>query len=115
MIGKDEFIKTTMDKITVGVNVVVLKEGDQFVAYCPALNLSAYGKNIELARKRFNEELDIFFEETSIRGTLEKYLLNLGWKLIQRPEPKYYPPDNIQKNFQNSISTFTENVSIPVL
>jgi len=68
-----------MDKITVGVNVVVVKEEDQFVVYCPALNLSAYGNTIESAKKRFNEELDIFFEETSIRGTLEKYLLNLGF------------------------------------
>jgi len=114
MLGKKNYIKKTMDTITVGINVVIVQEENQLIAYCPALELSSYGDNIEQAKKRFEKEIEIFFEETSNRGTLEKYLLKLGWTLTQKPKPIYNPPIDIKPHYPNPLSSFTERVAIPM-
>jgi predicted RNase H-like HicB family nuclease len=79
-------------KLTVEVEIVIVKEDDYFVAYCPTLELSAYGDSEEYAIKSFREEVDIFLEEAQKQGTLEKYLLKNGWRLVQVPQPIYEPP-----------------------
>lgn len=90
--------------MNVGITVVVFKEEDIFVAYCPALELSSYGDNEMEAKEAFDEALEIFIEETSKKGTLERELLKLCWKLQQRPKPSYQPPmyslQDAQKNFK---------------
>ena len=50
--------------------VTFLREGDQFVAYTPALDLSTSGDTFEQAKKRFSEVVGIFFEECLNMGTL---------------------------------------------
>jgi predicted RNase H-like HicB family nuclease len=78
--------------IRVKVPVMMFKEGDYFVAYCPALELSSYDKTAEEAKKAFEQALEIFIEETERRGTLERVLLSLGWTLKQKPHCRYEPP-----------------------
>ena len=73
------------------LSVRLLNEGDYIVAYCPALELSSYGKNERDARKRFEEALNIFIEETERKGTLEKELLMLGWTLRLKPKMMAQP------------------------
>ncbi|NJK86869.1 MAG: hypothetical protein HC906_13735 [Bacteroidales bacterium] len=67
----------SMDKVQVEIYAVIVKEDEYYVAYCPALELSSYAKTSKEARKRFEQEVQIFFEETSQRGTLENYFYNL--------------------------------------
>ena len=43
-------------------------------------------------RSSLDEALDIFVEETSQKGTLERFLLKIGWTLQQKPVVKYIPP-----------------------
>ena len=62
------------------LNVAIFKEGRTYIAYAPGLDLVAQGKNISDARKNFEELVDIYFEETVSKGTLEKDLLRCGWK-----------------------------------
>ena len=50
--------------------VTFLREGDQFVAYTPVLDLSTSGDTFEQAKKRFSEAVQIFFEECFNMGTL---------------------------------------------
>lgn len=71
-----------MKKVTLqfSLPVAVLREGDQFVAYTPALDLSTSGNTYEEAKKRFEEAVGIFFEETMKMGTLDEVLSDLGWK-----------------------------------
>jgi len=76
----------------VKVEIFFVKEGDYVVAYCPSLDLSSYGSSAAKAKKSFGEVLDIFMTETLRKGTLEKVLLGLGWKLQQKPSFKYEPP-----------------------
>jgi predicted RNase H-like HicB family nuclease len=106
------------DHIQVNIEIVLFKEGETWIAYSPALELASYGDSLEDAKHAFHEMIDIFLEETNRKGSLEKYLLKLGWQLQQRPKPKYNQPDlKTLKNksilFKNS-RTYTEKVSIPV-
>jgi hypothetical protein len=114
MINQEQFIKKSMSTITVGIHVGIFKEGKYFVVYCPALDLSSYGSDEEIAKRRFEEEVKIFFEETSKKGTLERYLLQLGWTLTKKPQPKYEPPLFNADQRQKNLHTFTERIAIPV-
>jgi len=80
------------DTLTVEVAVALLQEGKSHIAYCPALDLSAYGDNPDEAVSSFKLNVEILIEDLLERGTLEKTLLSLGWRLRQKPEAKYEPP-----------------------
>lgn len=96
------------------IDVLVGSQEEYYVAYCPALELSSYGKTEKEARKNFETELDIFLEETEKRGSLEKILLKLGWCLKQLPSPAYIPPRYSSHPIQiNQPQTFSETVAIP--
>lgn len=83
--------------------VSILREGDSYIAYTPALDLSTVGDSFEEAKKRFEEAVEVFFEEISEKGTLEDVLFDLGW---QKHDKKFTPPV--------VISHQTEQFSIPV-
>jgi hypothetical protein len=74
------------------LKVFLVRDGDYFVAYCPALELSSYDTTENGAKKSFDEALRIFVEDTERKGTLEKVLLGLGWTLKQKPSFQYQPP-----------------------
>ena len=115
----DNFIKTdTIHKtVSVGLEVLMIKEGDYIVAFCPALDLTSYGDDELEAKSAFEEALEIFLEETHSRGTLERVLLDLGWGLRKLPSIKYEPP---KKNYTSKYTTNTklrmikEQVLIPI-
>ena len=67
----------------------IFKQGKQFVAYTPALDLSTSGRTEKEAKARFSEILDIFFEELVEAGTLDVVLKNLGW---QKERSQWQPP-----------------------
>ena len=64
-----------MEKINLKFDLPVsfLKEGDQYIAYTPALDLSTCGQSYEQAKKRFVEAVDIFLAEL-----VENNIANLG-------------------------------------
>jgi len=68
-----------MDTIALKLSVSFIKENEQFVAFSPALDLSTSGRNLEEAKKHFEEAVQLFFEELKERGTTKEVLMNLGW------------------------------------
>ena len=74
-------IKGSKADLHVSIEVMLVKEGDYWVALAPALRITGYGKTQAEAKKSFAIEADIFFEETAKRGTLEKLLIEYGWVL----------------------------------
>ena len=80
-----------MKKITLKTSlpVIFMREDKQFVAYTPALDLSTSGHTFELARRRFEEAVDIFIGECISLGTLTQVLEDLGWKKIKK---EWKPP-----------------------
>ena len=66
-------------KANITLPLTFLKEDKQFIAYSPALDLSACGKTLAEARQRFGEAAILLLEELHKKGTLEEVLAGLGW------------------------------------
>ncbi|MBL7058181.1 hypothetical protein ISS03_02480 [Patescibacteria group bacterium] len=77
------------NNLNLNLSVSIFKEGKYFIAYSSALDISTAGKTFEESKKRFNEVVQIFFEETSKKGKLEETLSNLGWQKIKQ---QWSPP-----------------------
>lgn len=82
--------KLNFQKVT--LTVTFYREANKFIAYSPALDLSTCGDTQEQAKKRFEEIIQIFLEETGKMGTIEDVLLECGWKKVGRPQRCWQPP-----------------------
>jgi len=84
--------------------VFFFREWKKVVAYTPALDLSTFGKTLTESQKRFNEVVQIFFNETAKMGTTEDVLLECGW---EKKRNEFLPPSVI------SHSTSSFSVALP--
>ena len=82
--------------------VIITKEkSGLFVISSPVLDIVTQGKNLNEAKKRFEELVIIFFEEITEMGTLEEVLTSLGWTEEWRKEKKaWQPPVVIESSLQ---------------
>jgi predicted RNase H-like HicB family nuclease len=60
---------------------IIFKEGNTYVSYCPELDVSSCGNNIDEARKNLKIAVDLFIEEAKNMGTLEDILDEAGYEL----------------------------------
>ncbi|WP_375417233.1 hypothetical protein [uncultured Hymenobacter sp.] len=100
------------------VEVLLVLDDDtgQYVAYCPALELSSYGDTEAEAEAAFEEALQFFIQDTAERGTLDRLLLALGWRLVKKPTPVYEPPRlpiEVLNRPAHSRRILTEQVLLP--
>ncbi|GAB2857614.1 hypothetical protein [Hymenobacter ruber] len=96
--------------------LLVLDDTGQYVAYCPALELSSYGDTEAEAEAAFEETLQFFIQDTAERGTLDRLLLALGWRLVKKPTPIYEPPRlsaEVLNRHSHSRRILTEQVLLP--
>ncbi len=96
----------------VNVDVYIAEEEEQWVAYCPMLEVSSYGDSEEEAREMFEEAVEIFIEETARRGTLERELLRMGWTLASTD----YRPPSLSYDVERSLrrrKRVSRTISIP--
>lgn len=100
--------------VSISIDVDLFKEGDYIVAYCPALEISSFGKDGVEAKKNFEEALNIFVDETHSRGTLEKVLLDLGWSLRKKPTALYTPPIPSSQPHRLKRQKFQERLLLPL-
>ncbi|MFC1886867.1 type II toxin-antitoxin system HicB family antitoxin [Thermodesulfobacteriota bacterium] len=56
----------------------IWKEGNMYVAYCPELDISSCGEDIQQAKRNLLETIFINIEETQKLGTFEKFLEDCG-------------------------------------
>jgi len=59
----------------------IWKEGNMYVSYCPELDISSCGDNIEQAKKNLYETIQINIEETKKMGTFEKFSDECGLEI----------------------------------
>jgi len=110
-------IKTKRNNIETRLVVAVYQEGDYFVAYCPALEISSYSQTVEQAKTEFEQEVQIFFSETIRKGTLEKLLLKYGWTL----QSNNFTPPALSIGLTNKLKNYPhftlreQRVSIPYI
>ncbi len=65
--------------ISFSLNVQTFKQGKQYVAYTPTLDLSSCGKTPAQAKRNLSEAAVAFFEELDEMGTTAQVLEELGW------------------------------------
>lgn len=68
-----------LNTVTVSVPLAVWKEGNQFVSFTPALDLSSCGSTEQEAIEKFAEAVAIFIETAVERNCLEELLEAYGW------------------------------------
>ena len=107
-------IVTQRNALTVKLELLLIPEGDLFIAYCPALDLSSYGSTMDEAQSAFDEALELFLEDTEERGTLALVLLQLGWTLSKND---YQPPrTNLSRIMKlDPQKVVSERVKLPAL
>lgn len=64
-------------------NAEIFKEGDVYVGFCPELNVSSFGDDIEDAKRSLQEAVIVFLEECEEMGSLEDVLEEAGFHKIQ--------------------------------
>ena len=64
--------------------IEIFKEGDQYVALAPQLNVSSFGDSPKGAKSSLKEAVELFLEECKRMGTLEDVLAESGFKLEKK-------------------------------
>jgi hypothetical protein len=60
----------------------IWKEGNMYVSYCPELDISSCGENVEQAKRNLVETILINIEETRNMGTFNQFLEECGFEQI---------------------------------
>ena len=84
--------------ISFSLPVTIFREGDAFVAYTPALDLSSAGKTEEDAKRMFAEAVETLFEELSEIGSLDSVLKDLGWT---KSNGNFQPPKVVEHSLMS--------------
>ena len=68
------------DLVKTKIPYFVFQDGDKFVAYSPALDLSSCGDTEKEACKMFEDAARIFIAEIIRMGTVDDVLTECGWR-----------------------------------
>lgn len=60
--------------ISIDYDIIVFKEDNTYVSYCPELDISSCGKTTEHAKDMLKTAVKLFLEEAEKMGTLEDIL-----------------------------------------
>lgn len=104
----------------VNLSVIKFEEDGCKIAYCPALDVTGYGKTDEEAEKSFEISLEEFFKYTTNKKTFEKEMERMGWTISHNKNKTLTPPpmtkllqenDNFSRIF-NDHSYYKEDLTI---
>ncbi len=76
--------------IPIEYDVLVFKEEDTYVAYCPELDISSCGGDVQQAKEMLKTAVRLFVEEAEKLGTLEDILDESRYK--KDPTGRWIPP-----------------------
>ena len=78
------------------IPLIVFKEDETFVVYCPALDLNGSGNTEAEARNSFSISLSEYFKYTTHKKTLAEDLAKHGWKIKKSKRNWAIPPSMVQ-------------------
>jgi len=76
--------------VQIEFDIIVFREGESYVAYCPELDVSSCGRDIDQARANLKIAVRLFAEETEKMGTLDQVLQEARY--VPDGEGGYTPP-----------------------
>jgi len=65
--------------VQVDYDMIVFREGQSYVAYCPELDVSSCGREVDEARGNLKTAVRLFIEECNRMGTLDQVLQEAGY------------------------------------
>ena len=99
--------------------IIIFEEDNSHIFFCPALDLSGYGKTEGEASDSFENVLSEYFKYATNNGTLAKDLRRHGWIVRKNMKKKASPPplsklletnDDFSRIFNNHDFKKTETV-----
>lgn len=66
--------------IPIEYDMIIFKEDETYVAYCPELDVSSCGNSVEDARVMLKTAVRLFLEEAEKMGTIEEILEEARYK-----------------------------------
>ena len=78
--------------IKVNLSLIEFEEDGCQIVYCPALDVSGYGKSESEAMKSFTVSLGEFFHYTTNKQTLANELKQMGWVIRNSKNKPMTPP-----------------------
>lgn len=85
------------NKIECTLPLIIFKEDNTYISFCPALDLSGYGETELEANKSFEEVLSEYFRYTVHKKTLAVDLKKMGWKVRGEKLKKCPVPPTMDK------------------
>ena len=85
-----------MRKTQIVIRAEIFKEGRQYVAICPELNVSSFGDSVKEARCSLQEAISLFLEECARLGTLHQVLEEAGFSQVKTTIPQWLSPQPIE-------------------
>ena len=76
--------------IPIEFDIIVFKEENAFIGYCPGLDISSCGNTIDQARLNLKTAVRLFLEEAEKMGTLEDILEETNYRKDRAG--KWIPP-----------------------
>lgn len=80
------------NRVSFNLDMYIFKDGDSYIAYSPALDMSAYGDTQEDAKKSFETTLEISFKYSLNKKTFKEDLLKHGWEIKSLKQKKIKAP-----------------------
>jgi len=109
--------------VNVSLSMYLFKEGESYIVYCPALDLSAYGNSEEHAKKSFEDIFSMTIEYMLNKNTMKNDLINHGWQIKSLKQRKINAPSfdtmlKINESFREILETkeytkYKQPVKIP--
>jgi hypothetical protein len=110
------------NSIIVNLSMIAFEEDNSHIIYCPALDISGYGKTEIEARESFETTINEFFSYTIHKKTFTEVLKELGWSVRKKGKPMIPPTmqellsnnDNFNRIFNNfSFHKFDQYIAMP--
>lgn len=97
--------------VDIRLSLILFEDSENQIVFCPALDVSGYGKTEDEAFESFKVCLGEFFQYTFNKNTLRTELQQLGWKLRKSKTKPMIPPDMTallrnNDNFSNIFNNF---------
>jgi predicted RNase H-like HicB family nuclease len=76
--------------VSIDFDIIVFKEDETYIAYCPELDISSCGSTVEHAKEMLKTAVRLFIEEAEKVGTLEDILEESRYR--KDPSGRWLPP-----------------------
>lgn len=117
MTSRKETIQIDKDMFRIDVDIYVFRERENYISYCPSLDICSSGKDFNDAVKNFYEAFELYADYWTEHGTLEADLKAHGWEVESNTAKPPRPKDLLERPMFSDLlmgNTSFERIVSPV-